>query len=351
MKFDFGENLKRLRKNKGFTQEETAEMLGTTKQSLSRWENNITAPDVFFLPALASFYNVSVDSLLGVEAERTEKIKDDYFTKNRDFHLVGDYLAAFEETQKIYSEFPNDKRIINNLMTDSYLMGLHDPDGKRAFYLGLSISTAERFMKLSGDMEEKCRCIRNIATCYKLQGNNEAAKEWMKKLPSIWSGIEHTLLAVLDGDEKSEAVKHSTEDIIHLLNRMLWAAGENTELSREERLFMYKKIPALYEVIFERGDYGFFDYYLSGVHLKIAELSEDKEEITQNLKRAYFLTSRFDTAKKNEYGSLLLKGLPIDPDEWSRSSKESRTGRLLRLIKSTEFFGVTGDELVKELQK
>ena len=73
MKFNFGENLKRLRVTKGFTQEKVAELLDISKQSVSRWENNTTYPDISFLPTLASFYCVTVDSLLGVDYETNKK--------------------------------------------------------------------------------------------------------------------------------------------------------------------------------------------------------------------------------------------------------------------------------------
>ena len=67
MDFDFGANLRALRCGKGLTQEQAAELLNVSKQSVSRWENGITWPDISFLPQLASFYDVSVDALLGAD--------------------------------------------------------------------------------------------------------------------------------------------------------------------------------------------------------------------------------------------------------------------------------------------
>ena len=67
MNFDFGANLRALRNGKGLTQEQAAELLNVSKQSVSRWETGITWPDIAFLPQLASFYGVSVDSLLGAD--------------------------------------------------------------------------------------------------------------------------------------------------------------------------------------------------------------------------------------------------------------------------------------------
>ena len=168
MNFDFGENIKTLRKQKGLTQEQVAELLDVSKQSVSRWENNATYPDITFLPVLASFYNVTVDFLLGADYETNKSIIEDYAKSRHEAHHRGNISDAYSLSQKVYASFPNNKSIINNVMVDSYLMGLHNVDEKRKYYLELSISIAERFLKMTDDLEEQCRCINNISVCNKL---------------------------------------------------------------------------------------------------------------------------------------------------------------------------------------
>jgi transcriptional regulator with XRE-family HTH domain len=60
------ENLKSLRKGKDLTQEEVAEILGVSPQSVSKWERGDTYPDITLLPALANYYETSVDALIGM---------------------------------------------------------------------------------------------------------------------------------------------------------------------------------------------------------------------------------------------------------------------------------------------
>lgn len=59
----FSNNLKRLRREKNFTQEQAGEKLGVTAQTISRWECGTTFPDVMLLPEIARLYCVTVDDL------------------------------------------------------------------------------------------------------------------------------------------------------------------------------------------------------------------------------------------------------------------------------------------------
>lgn len=57
------------RKLLGITQEVLADKLGITPQSVSRWENGQSRPDVDMLPKLAAIFDISIDSLFGYHAE------------------------------------------------------------------------------------------------------------------------------------------------------------------------------------------------------------------------------------------------------------------------------------------
>lgn len=59
----FCKNLKRFRQEKKLTQEQAAEQLGVSAQSISRWECGTTLPDVTVLPAIARLYCVTIDDL------------------------------------------------------------------------------------------------------------------------------------------------------------------------------------------------------------------------------------------------------------------------------------------------
>lgn len=67
--FNLADNIARLRRRRQITQEELADYLGVTKAAVSKWENRQTTPDILLLPQLASFFGVTIDELVGYEAQ------------------------------------------------------------------------------------------------------------------------------------------------------------------------------------------------------------------------------------------------------------------------------------------
>ena len=63
-----GRNIKTYRKNKGFTQEELAELLNITPQAISKWESESGLPDISMIIPLAQVLGVSTDALLGYDS-------------------------------------------------------------------------------------------------------------------------------------------------------------------------------------------------------------------------------------------------------------------------------------------
>jgi transcriptional regulator with XRE-family HTH domain len=65
MENTFGERIQSLRKKRNWTQEEVANKLKVTAQAVSKWEKDVSLPDVQLLSSIAQLFNTSIDYLLG----------------------------------------------------------------------------------------------------------------------------------------------------------------------------------------------------------------------------------------------------------------------------------------------
>ena len=68
-----GTTIKRLRRDRGMTQEQLAELLGLSTNAISQWECDKTAPDISNLPVLANIFEVSADVLLEIDIAKSKK--------------------------------------------------------------------------------------------------------------------------------------------------------------------------------------------------------------------------------------------------------------------------------------
>lgn len=90
------DNIRKYRKEKGFSQEETAVCLHVVRQTVSKWENGISVPDAEVLIDMAELFDVPVSKLLGIEVEQNNtedltaelsRLNEELARKNRQENL------------------------------------------------------------------------------------------------------------------------------------------------------------------------------------------------------------------------------------------------------------------------
>ena len=67
------ENIKKNRLSKGMTQSQLALVFDVSEQAISRWEKGNTYPDITLLPAIADYFGLTLDELMGMENYKDEK--------------------------------------------------------------------------------------------------------------------------------------------------------------------------------------------------------------------------------------------------------------------------------------
>ena len=103
----FGERLRKLRLEKGMTQDEFAALLGSTKQVLSRYETNQRSPKITLVQQYAEKLNVSVDYLLG-DSEDEVLYADFHLKRKKDGYF---YKIFIDVTTKMGLDIPGIVRV------------------------------------------------------------------------------------------------------------------------------------------------------------------------------------------------------------------------------------------------
>ncbi|NMS90714.1 helix-turn-helix transcriptional regulator [Clostridioides difficile] len=110
MILNFGENLKRLRKERNLSQEQLSEMLNVSRQAISKWESNKTYPDIENLMLLRNIFNITLDNLL--------------LDENKDKIESMIELSKLPTNSTNYDENKSEDEISDNFMIGGFIVGI-----------------------------------------------------------------------------------------------------------------------------------------------------------------------------------------------------------------------------------
>lgn len=189
MVIKIGAVIRNLRNKNNITQESLATYLGVTPQAISRWESQTCYPDLEILPSIASFFNITVDELLGINMDekqaRMQEIHREIFKRME----LGDSNEETLKQARIYAaEFPSDEFVQSHLANEicRVHMWAEKPD------INL-LSEAEKLYQTiienTNDPMRKALATRALASLY-YNGfkSRELALKTVQTLPSmIWS--------------------------------------------------------------------------------------------------------------------------------------------------------------------
>ena len=183
------ENLKSLRKGQDWTQEEVAEMIGVSPQSVSKWERGDTYPDIALLPALANLYRVSTDAIIGMDKINGDEARSAIFNAGYGHMRSGDNAAAAKVLADGLKAFPGDEGFMSQL---ALVLSLEDDYVK----LNQAADLCERV--LSGNPSEKVRHTTRAAVCfiYLKLGEKEKSVLAAKNLPHARESRESILAEI-----------------------------------------------------------------------------------------------------------------------------------------------------------
>ena len=105
MKIKIAENIRTLRKQHSFTQEQLSEALGVTVSAVYKWESGQSVPEVKMLMELADLFEISVDTLLGYD--RQNENVDNRIKRIEQCMAERDFKEAVLEAEKTLKKYPN----------------------------------------------------------------------------------------------------------------------------------------------------------------------------------------------------------------------------------------------------
>ncbi len=316
-----GENLKRLRKEKGLTQEKLADFFGVSFQAVSKWERGETFPDITILPAIASFFGVTVDDMLGVgRAEREQRVQyyvDEYYR----LWKPDDVSKVRAKMKEAITEFPGDFRLLvrylNALINEKNTANegaLEILDEARTIYENINEYCTEDSIRIWAK-KLICMLYKRLSFVEKSGIHLSDMEKILDEMPLMQNGRDFVSTILYPAGEKHrEACKNTVRELMYLFggaisNGFFWPS----EYTPEEKFGAAKTLISVYEAVYPDGDYGKSSLYAINTCLHAGNYAYRcgrHEEAVTYLKKGAELAKWFDGLPEQiEQTSPLVKGL------------------------------------------
>ncbi|MDO4273348.1 MAG: helix-turn-helix domain-containing protein [Eubacteriales bacterium] len=216
---NIGSILTARRRAKGVTQDEVAEYAGVSKASVSKWENGLSYPDITILPLLATYFNISIDELLGYHPQLSDKEIQKKYREFSGAFAEQPFLKVMDEVREFIRKYDSCYPLLFS-MAQLYLNNFM-----------LASSMEEGIMILD---EAKALCRRIQQECEDTLLNKDALA--MEAFICMYKKEPEEILSLLGG--KVRAVL-PTEYLIISAYQML---GENERAMEYVQASMYQQL-------------------------------------------------------------------------------------------------------------
>ena len=98
---NLSDNLKKIRKENNLTQEDLAEKLGVSRQSVSKWESNQAYPEMDKVVQICKMFNLNMDDLLNQDIKEVNNIKQQRNNINK---YIDSFLSYVTKTVNMFSK-------------------------------------------------------------------------------------------------------------------------------------------------------------------------------------------------------------------------------------------------------
>jgi len=339
-----GRRIKELRKKRNITQQDLAEMLGVSYQAISRWENNITSPDITALPVLANIFNVTVDYLLDVNINENTQIIENIYKQSWELCVNQKHKQAQELLEEKTKLFPNNYFLKNELLNIYYVL-MYDND--KEIYQDKIIDLANEIINNCLISDYKFSAIKALILIYGSKKEFVKGKELLELLPDISYSKDHLKEYTLTGDEKEIVIQEQTDNILSSFEHIIYKTMFKKPVGERSR-YLQKYIQLL-DLIYDNKDYGIYNYNLYLIYLNCAKDYADIKDSSETLKYIDLAKRHLDLLLKLKeeiklirYSSFMVNKLCDYPNDWP-FEKESMLGELKKELENSMFDFVRKD--------
>lgn len=335
MKLNLSENIKRLRREHGMTQERLAELVGVSCTAVSKWESSITYPDITALIPLSEIFDVSVDELLGIKkgerAAHLEEVK--MALKHVQYDTSLPESAYLDAARQAVAEFPSDECLQHELawalrcavyfshdLDDVEKMKMTDESEKILLYLMNSASNEEVRINAINSL------VALYADCVK---DTKRALEVADRLPELLYCREIVKADCINGGSVDckiavRCLQDAIESLANHLCAYLGLLSRHADNS-EDKIEMLRTSNLICKLINGNSDDLKWEDYISTVsanHLAIARAqmalgneADALDSIEETCRCAEAAAKKFGTEYGTKYKSIYLNSLTYEPNE------------------------------------
>lgn len=192
-----GNKIKQLRKARNLSQEALAQILGVSFQAVSKWETHATTPDISLIPAIASYFKISIDELFDYNTWENERIIDGIM--RRGYALRYDDPAAAEVLiQEGLKQFPANENLLTLLVYILWALPGREED---------LIATCKTLIECATNQGVKCDVLRFLAMAYRRTGQNHLIPEVLEQIPEFYFTKLECVAKLTEGETSLRAAR------------------------------------------------------------------------------------------------------------------------------------------------
>lgn len=304
MVLNIAETLRSLRRDMGVTQEELANAIGVTAQAVSKWERGEGYPDITLLPDIAAYFRVTLDTLCGIDEQKTQRKIHDilYETEN------ANYTEGVNIAREGLAEFPHSVQLKANLARA--LMGCTAGWTPPREILKEVIGLYEDILHHSPEPSALSpRDVSLLCEAYVSVGESKKAKQVAAIDRNGKYERQQLWCKILQGDELISHIQNSIIQTLPDVHFMVKQLAETDGYTAKEKIALYRNMIGIYALFDEDRDWPLGMAFSYQLHLQVAVLSMGSgavHEALVALDQAAELAVRIDSLPGDGYPSSLL---------------------------------------------